>query len=114
TTSGHSNQDIIAHNVGIKTILSVGRITPHKCQHDVIHAYARFRRIAAQPSQLVLIGSCVDGAYWHSLQQLVRTYGLTEQVQLLGHVSAADLRAWYRVAAVLVSLSEHEGFCVPL
>ena len=23
-------------------------------------------------------------------------------------------RAWYRVAAVLVSLSEHEVFCVPL
>jgi len=114
TTSGHSSQVIIEHNVGIKTILSVGRITPHKCQHDVIQAYARFRRIAEQPSQLVLIGSCVDGAYRQYLQHLVLTYGLTEQVKLLGHVSAEDLRAWYRVAAVLVSMSEHEGFCVPL
>ncbi|MHB8577880.1 MAG: glycosyltransferase [Dehalococcoidia bacterium] len=114
TSSGRRAQRSIDHHVGITTILCVGRITPHKCQHDVIHAYARFRRIAAQPSQLIVIGRCVDGAYWQQLQQLVRSYGLSAHVQLLGQVSAADLRAWYRVAAVLVSLSEHEGFCVPL
>jgi glycosyltransferase involved in cell wall biosynthesis len=39
---------------------------------------------------------------------------LPERFIFTGPVPAAELAAYYRASSVYVSLSEHEGFCVPL
>jgi glycosyltransferase involved in cell wall biosynthesis len=39
---------------------------------------------------------------------------LNDRFVFTGPVSDAELAAYYRHAAVYVSMSEHEGFCVPL
>ena len=51
--------------------------------------------------------------YQEFLQALVTQLGLSDVV-FTGHVSTAQLVAYYRCASVYLSMSEHEGFGVPL
>jgi glycosyltransferase involved in cell wall biosynthesis len=47
------------------------------------------------------------------LQAYAQELGLADVV-FAGHVSASELVAYYRCASVYLSMSEHEGFGVPL
>jgi len=94
--------------------LFVGRVAPNKCQHDVIKAFAVYRRTYAPSAVLRLVGSSSSDRYVDALCELVAALGLDGAVELTGGVSDAELAAHYRAADVYVCLSEHEGFCVPL
>ena len=97
-----------------KNILFVGRISPNKKQGDLIEAFALLLQL--QPlSHLYLVGP-YDGSdpYYHSLKELIRHKRLGEQVTITGAVSEAQLMAYYRCADLFWSMSEHEGFGVPL
>jgi glycosyltransferase involved in cell wall biosynthesis len=53
--------------------------------------------------------------YFDALQAFAYEEGLTpEEVFFTGHADHADLLACYATAGVFVSMSEHEGFGVPL
>ena len=53
--------------------------------------------------------------YFAQIQALVTQYqNLADRFWFTGPVPDEDLAAFYRWADVYVSLSEHEGFCVPL
>ncbi len=101
---------------GVFTVLFVGRVTPSKGQDGLIEAFAHFRTILGRPSRLVLVGSLdVDEhPFLTRLDTLITGLDLQGHVQLTGLVSDAELRDWYRQADLYVSLSLHEGFCVPL
>ncbi|MCP4085360.1 MAG: glycosyltransferase, partial [Actinomycetia bacterium] len=94
--------------------LFVGRVSPNKAQHDVIKAFAVYRRVFDPGARLVLVGGMSSHRYWAALVGLVGSLGLDDAVWLVGSVSDGELGAWYRVADVFVCLSDHEGFCVPL
>jgi glycosyltransferase involved in cell wall biosynthesis len=94
--------------------LFVGRIAPNKCQHDLVAALAAHRRAYGSRSRLHLIGSSTAPAYSFALERFVAALGLDDAVEITGPVSPAALGAYYRAADVLVCVSEHEGFCVPL
>jgi glycosyltransferase involved in cell wall biosynthesis len=65
-------------------------------------------------SRLVLVGSARGlGTYAEYLHELVEKLRLTD-VLFAGHVNAAQLAAYYASASVYLSMSEHEGFGVPL
>jgi glycosyltransferase involved in cell wall biosynthesis len=51
--------------------------------------------------------------YCALLDELVRRLGLSDVV-ITGGVSHAALVGYYTTASAFVSMSEHEGFCVPL
>ena len=51
--------------------------------------------------------------YFAALTHLVDELGL-QHVHFAGHVSDAELIAYYEVADLFLCASEHEGFCVPL
>src|SRR5439155_25987573 len=53
-------------------------------------------------------------AYKASLADLIRRARLDASVKIVGRVSDDELFGWYRAADAYVSLSEHEGFGVPL
>jgi glycosyltransferase involved in cell wall biosynthesis len=99
---------------GETTWLFVGRLAPNKAQHDLVKAFAAYRRFHDANARLVLVGGGTDGAYAKTLARFVHALGLDDAVTITGPVSAAALAAWYRAADVLVVVSEHEGFCVPL
>ena len=94
--------------------LFVGRLSPNKAQHDLLKAFAVYRRAFDPAARLHLVGSSSSWGYELALRRYVEELGLDGCVQLTGSVSAGALAAHYHAADVFVCLSEHEGFCVPL
>jgi glycosyltransferase involved in cell wall biosynthesis len=94
--------------------LFVGRMVPNKAQHDVVKAFAAYRRFHDPGAQLHLVGGGHDGAYGHAVACFADALGVRDAVTITGPVPHEVLAAHYEAADVLVVLSEHEGFCVPL
>ncbi len=94
--------------------LFVGRVSPHKAQHDLIKAFACYREWFDPAATLVLAGTGMGTEYPRALDRFVRRIGLDRAVVITGLVTDAALVAYYRGADVFVCASDHEGFCVPL
>jgi glycosyltransferase involved in cell wall biosynthesis len=95
--------------------LFVGRLSPNKCQDDVIRAFADYNRRIDRRSRLMLVGSWrYMERYWEELWAVARSHGVEDHVFVPGHVRPEELISYYRLADVFLCLSEHEGFCVPL
>jgi glycosyltransferase involved in cell wall biosynthesis len=95
-------------------LLFVGKISPHKAQHDLLKAFALYRRLYDPSARLRLVGGPIGEAYPWALESFAESLGVGDALELPGLVSHAELVAYYRHADVFVCLSEHEGFCVPL
>lgn len=96
------------------TWLFVGRITPCKAQHNLIAAFAAYRSTYAKNAKLILVGKPSPQSYFDALGSLAEELDVADSVMLTNGVSAEQLQVYYAEADVFVSLSEHEGFCVPL
>ena len=96
------------------SILVVGQILPQKAVLDVVDAFARYR--ASDPTaRLYLVGpTAMSGPYLPRVEERIRGLGVGDAVRLVGSVSVEQLAAYYRGATLLLSLSDHEGFNVPL
>jgi glycosyltransferase involved in cell wall biosynthesis len=94
-------------------VLVVGRLAPHKRPDLVIRAFALYQRLHAPGARLVLAGEPQHPPYRERLAQLVEEAG-ARNVQLAGGLENDALMRAYSEASVLLSLSEHEGFCMPL
>ena len=98
-----------------RKLLFVGRISPNKRHDDLLRMFAYYRAAIDREAQLLLVGSWGDHReYYARLRELQRALGLETAVTFTGGVSLAALVAYYREADAFVSLSEHEGFGVPL
>lgn len=98
---------------GAPHLLFVGRLVPNKRQEDLIKLLYYYRRIDPA-ARLFLVGAPWLPAYTQWLEELADDLDLREAVIFTGHVSPSDLIAYYRLAHVFVSMSEHEGFGKPL
>jgi glycosyltransferase involved in cell wall biosynthesis len=97
------------------TILSVGRVSEHKCQHQIIDMARHLRRLLLHPFQVMLLGGYEENSpYIGKLRRMIADHDLGGIIHLPGKVSDTDLYGWYRATDVLLSLSDHEGFCMPL
>jgi glycosyltransferase involved in cell wall biosynthesis len=95
-------------------VLFVGRVIPNKRFEDVIRFFHAYRRWFNPRSRLLLVGSYAGfERYLAMLHRFVEAIGASD-VHFLGHVSNEELTAYYELADVFLSASEHEGFCVPL
>lgn len=95
-------------------LLFVGRVMPNKRFEDLIKVFHIYRKFVEAKSRLILVGEYRGfEKYFDALMRLVDRLELPDVV-FAGHVESEDLAAYYRVADVLLSLSEHEGFCAPL
>lgn len=92
-------------------LLSVSRVVPHKRFEDLLALHAEVLKLRPQ-ARLGLVGGFQRGdGYFRSLRrQAQRLPGVT----FLGRVGHSQLVAAYRSASLFVSMSEHEGFGVPL
>lgn len=106
---------VIANFPGpLKNILFVGRIAPNKRVEDLILAFAWYHRAINPYSRLLIVGSHRSAPrYFTMLRMLVGDLDLPN-VCFEGFASPAGLRAYYRVADLYVSTSEHEGYGLPL
>lgn len=95
-------------------LLSVGRLAPNKKQDDLLRLFHIYYRLNPH-SQLTLVGAFdATDPYLQRLLALRKELELEGCVKLAGRVSQEELAAWYRSAHVFLSMSEHEGFGVPL
>jgi glycosyltransferase involved in cell wall biosynthesis len=94
--------------------LFVGRIAPNKAQHEIVKAFAAYRRLYDQYARLTLVGGSSSHAYLTAIKRYAEALGVDTAVTLAGSVSQPELAAYFSAADVFVCLSDHEGFCVPL
>jgi len=98
---------------GATNLLFVGRIVENKCQHHLIETFRHFQQQNPdRRSRLILAGGGDSNSEYH--QQVRRLAAEAPGVEILCKVSEAELAACYRSAHLYLSLSEHEGFGVPL
>lgn len=95
-------------------LLFVGRIAPNKKQEDVIRIFHYYKTYINPRSRLFLVGTAKQmPRYLEILKSLVERLSLKDVV-FTGRATQSELNAYYKTADVLVCMSEHEGFCVPL
>lgn len=108
--------DLIAHEFDDDwtNILFVGRIIPNKRIENVIRYFHAYQKHFNSRSRLLLVGSYGGfDKYLSTLNQLTARLGVSH-VHFTGHVSDAELAAYYDVADLFLCASAHEGFCVPI
>jgi glycosyltransferase involved in cell wall biosynthesis len=101
---------------GLINILFVGRIVPNKRIDDHVRLAEVYKRYVDSYYRFIFVGR-YDGvpAYYAQVRALIAEYRmLPDRFWFTGPVPDEDLAAFYRWADAYVSLSEHEGFCVPL
>jgi len=96
------------------TVLFVGRVIPNKKFEDVIKVFHFYKKFFNPNSQLILAGDYRGmERYYAALQKLVDDLELSD-VHLTGHIEFSELVSYFKLADVYLSMSEHEGFGVPL
>jgi glycosyltransferase involved in cell wall biosynthesis len=99
---------------GRTLLLFVGRIAPNKRIERLVKLFYFYRRLDPR-SRLLVVGSSVDTEnYLAGCQKLAAELGVLDGVVFTGSVTQAELCTYYRLASVYLSMSDHEGFCVPL
>jgi len=98
---------------GDPVVLSVGRVSPHKRPDLVVRAFALYRRERAPGARLVLVGEPVTPGFGAEVRALAARLapGAIEHAE---HLADAELASRWRAASAFLTLSEHEGFCLPL
>jgi glycosyltransferase involved in cell wall biosynthesis len=113
------------HNPALESILNaedilnflfVGRIVPSKKIEDLIKMAEHYKRYVDEFYRFIFVGrtDAIPG-YFNMLRALLAEYKMPPGRFLFpGQVPDQELAVYYRTARVYVSVSEHEGFCVPL
>jgi glycosyltransferase involved in cell wall biosynthesis len=99
--------------LGMPFVLFVGQLAPHKRPELLIDAMHVARTYHAFPAFLLLVGPHRFKSYANSVIRHVRELNLPT-AHIVGGVPDANLAAMFRRARAMVTVSEHEGFCVPL
>ena len=90
------------------TFLYVGRLSPSKRVADIIRAFANFSQ-SYPGSALRLVGRG-SPSHVQALRKLAKKLGVSDQVRLLGHLSAAEKHREMAQAHVLLLASVREGW----
>ncbi|HEY9597187.1 MAG TPA: glycosyltransferase, partial [Cyanophyceae cyanobacterium] len=99
---------------GKTNLLFVGRIAPNKRQEHLVEAFSHYLNMDRE-ARLILVGwGDIHDPYYGHLINAIEKFNLLEYVWLPGQINDAQLLAFYRTAHLFWSMSEHEGFCVPL
>jgi len=95
-------------------ILVIGRISPNKKVDDAIKCFYYYNKYINPRSRLFLVGS-YNGmdSYYNYLNDVILKLDL-KNVYFTGHTNLDELISYYKISDIFLTMSEHEGFCVPL
>ncbi|TGL86796.1 glycosyltransferase family 1 protein [Leptospira congkakensis] len=97
------------------SLVFVGRYSPQKKWEDFIELFSYWIK-EFPDAKCICIGSVIgafDG-YFDKLTNLVRRFDLEGKVQFLTGKSDAEVLSILKESGAFVSMSEHEGFCLPI
>jgi glycosyltransferase involved in cell wall biosynthesis len=94
-------------------LLFVGRLMPHKNQLGLIYALSHLRQMTGLNVHLTLVGAG-DITYTSLLEKSAIELGLSSVVHFAGKASDSELAGYFSRSDLYISLSQHEGFGIPL
>lgn len=95
------------------TFLYVGRVVPHKKVEDAIGIVKQLQE--NHPNiKLNIVGDTPNHTYLEALNDTIRNLDLIDQVSFMGKVDDKQLHRFYCESDVFITMSEHEGFCIPV
>ncbi len=94
-------------------LLYVGQLLPHKRPDLLIQAYEILVRHLMPRARLAIVGADRVPGYGRAVRRFARELNLPG-LEFVGPVDDAALAGWYDAADAFVTMSEHEGFGVPL
>lgn len=103
-------------NDGARNVLMVGRVAPNKGHIELIDAFAAYVDAYGDPARLVIVGKADPRlqAYPDRIRARIDEHRLDGRVRWLDSVNEAQLKSTYLASHAFMTLSQHEGFCVPV
>jgi GT2 family glycosyltransferase len=97
------------------TFLFPARFAPNKKHEDLIKSFYIYNKYKNSYSRLILPGNVNHTPlYTEHIGKFIAVLDIEDKVDTLGFISDKELDALFVNSDVLLCLSEHEGFCVPL
>jgi glycosyltransferase involved in cell wall biosynthesis len=94
-------------------VLFVGQLLPHKRPDLLIQAYHVLNTYLRPDANLAMLGRSRSDGYLQALRTFALELNL-HRARIPGWLTLEELAAYYRRADLFVTMSEHEGVCVPL
>jgi glycosyltransferase involved in cell wall biosynthesis len=94
-------------------VLFVGQLLPHKRPDLLVQLGHVLSTFHDPEARVVIVGNARLEPYRAALVTYIAELNLPN-VWITGPVSKAELVAFYEAADIFVTMSEHEGFCIPL
>ena len=95
--------------------LFVGRVAPNKKFEDIINVFNYYYEFIDHRAKLVFVGNTeLFPDYYHSLQEKAEALPCKKNVFFMGKVSDDEKNEIFQESTVYLSMSEHEGFGIPL
>lgn len=92
--------------------LYVSQIAPHKNQKKLVKIFKIYQNYFNDNSELYIVGGFNEkDPYYSELEQEI---GLNKSVHVTGKIPLLKLKNLYQTSHLFLSMSEHEGFSVPL
>jgi glycosyltransferase involved in cell wall biosynthesis len=108
------NEELSEQLAGARNLLFVGRLCEHKGQLDLVEMLTQLTRMCASPVRLILVGDTTSRDYQNAVAEEIERCGLGDRVLMLGRRDDEDVYALYRCCDLYCSMSQHEGFGMPL
>ena len=110
--SDPATEAFLAEHLGGPLVLFVGQLLPHKRPDLLLQAYHVLVTYLVPDAYMALVGHCPLAGYGRILEAFRLQLNL-HRAWVPGRVGDAGLATFFRAATVFVTLSEHEGVCVP-
>ncbi|WP_418230216.1 glycosyltransferase [Burkholderia mayonis] len=107
-----AGQPAAHHDIAGFNMLVLGRVVPHKRVEDALEVLARVAD-GGVDATMTIVGSMPNYDYSKFLLRRARTLGVLARIDFTGMVDDADLLLSYDRTSLLLSMSRHEGFCIP-
>jgi glycosyltransferase involved in cell wall biosynthesis len=87
---------------------------PNKRIEDLLCAFHYFQKTVEPNSRFIHVGSYTGLERYQALVQALARRLEIKNTVFAGNISQPELNAFYARAHLFLSMSEHEGFCIPL
>lgn len=114
-----SDMGIFQHNFSnfkesnFLNILVIGRVVPHKSIEDAIEILAKLR-VRGINARLCVVGDVSNNQYLDFLEKRINILKINDFVSIDGKLNNNELLKRIEKADVFLSVSRHEGFCIPV
>ena len=95
-------------------IIFVGRIIQNKSQHQLIDVAYELLSRGIKNFKIIIIGGNYYSDYLNYMKKNIKLLGLEDIIKIVEHISDEELNSYYQIASLYLSMSEHEGFGMPL